>query len=289
MSQSVHTIGQFVVCGSIRLFSVFSVHCSISSLRCSHGSACATFERRTPMPRSALHHRPIESDTDRQGKRRTTMTGITPVAQRASRLPKQTEKGGEWKRTAGDGDETKSDRASAPVSTPTKNPPKPPRMKHRGILRGHPLLYLGIGMMAMLALWTLLTLAVTWWNTTWDDIHYGRARRLETDAVGGNNDSLSNRSHFIALNLNGRIEVIEFPGGDGSKARIYIGPQLYGNGDNLIPVTLSFVDVNGNHRPDMIVHFQNTQLVFINDQGGFRPATPDEFHAVERYLQQHGH
>ncbi len=30
------------------------------------------------MPRSALHHRPIESDTDRQGKRRTTMTGITP-------------------------------------------------------------------------------------------------------------------------------------------------------------------------------------------------------------------
>jgi hypothetical protein len=96
-------------------------------------------------------------------------------------------------------------------------------------------------------------------------------------------------SHFIALNLHGRIEVIEFPGGDGSKARIYLGPQLYGTDADLLLVTLTFVDVNGNHRPDMIVRFQNTQIVFINDQGGFRPATPDEFHAVERYLQQHGH
>ncbi len=250
------------------------------------------------MPRSALHHRPIESDTDRQGKRRTTMTGITPVAQRASRLPKQTEEGGEWKRTAGDGDETQSDRASAPVSMPTKNPPKTPRMKHRGILRGHPLLYLGIGMMAMLALWTLLTLAVTWWNTTWDDLHYGRPRTFQTDAVVGHTDSAANPSHFIALNLHGRIEVIELPGGDGSKARIYLGPQLYGTDANVVPVTLSFVDVNGHHRPDMIVHFHyrgwlgfsdsEQKLVYMNENGSFRPARPDELPAVQHYLQQHG-
>ncbi len=91
----------------------------------------------------------------------------------------------------------------------------------------HPLLYLGFGMIIMLVLWTLLTLAVTWWNMTWDDIHYGRPRTFQTNAVVGYNDSPSNPSHFIALNLNGRIEVIEFPGGDASKARIYIGPQLY--------------------------------------------------------------
>ena len=92
----------------------------------------------------------------------------------------------------------------------------------------------------------------------------------------------------MAINLNGRIEVIEFPGGDASKARIYIGPQLYGSGDTLIPVTLSFVDVNRNHLPAMIVHFQDTRIAYINENGGFRPATPAELQSIEYYLQEHG-
>ncbi len=45
---------------------------------------------------------------------------------------------------------------------------------------------------------------------------------------------------------------------------------------DLVPVTLSFQDVNGDHRPDMILHFQGTQVVFINDGSGFRPAQPGE-------------
>jgi hypothetical protein len=142
--------------------------------------------------------------------------------------------------------------------------------------------------MAMLALWTLLTIAVSWWNTTWDDLHYGRPRTFQIDAVVGHNDSSGNPSHFIALNLHGRIEIIELPGEDASKARIYIGPQLYGNGDDLIPVTLSFVDVSSRHLPDMIVHVQEMRIVYINEHGGFRQANQDELHAVERYLQQHG-
>jgi len=257
-------------------------------------------------PRSALRHRPMQNDAAQQGKRPPATAGIPPVAERASRLrPKRTEEDeevGEWKRTTEDGDEARSGRAATaprPVRTPTKHPPKTPRVKRSGILHGRPLVYLGIGMIAMLALWTLLTLAVSWWNTTWDDLHYGRPRTFQVDVVVGHNDSSANPSHFIALNLNGRIEVIEFPGGDASKARIYIGPQLYGNGDDLIPVTLSFVDVKGNHQPDMIIHFHEKgwlgfsdsekELVYINANGGFRPANPDEFHAVERYLQQHGH
>jgi hypothetical protein len=225
------------------------------------------------MPRSALRHRPIESDAGQQG-----MTGITPVVQRASRLnTPQTEEDGE----------------TTPGSGSTGSRPKTPRLirtggRRRGMLHPHPLLLLGLGMITMLVLWTLLTLAVTWWNTTWNDIHYGRPRTFQIDAIVGHNDSSSNPSHFIAMNLNGRIEVIEFPAGDASKARIYIGPQLYGSGDALTPVTLSFVDVNGNHRPDMILHFQDTRLVYINENGEFRPANQDELPAVERYLQQHG-
>jgi hypothetical protein len=143
-------------------------------------------------------------------------------------------------------------------------------------------------MIFMLALWTLLTMAVSWWNTTWDDIHYGRPRTFQTDAFVGHNESAGVPSHFIAINFNGRIEIIEFPGGDGSKARIYLGPQLYGAGDDLIPVTLGFADVNGDHRPDMIIHIQSSRIVFINDQGGFRPLRPEERLPVERFLQRTG-
>jgi len=92
----------------------------------------------------------------------------------------------------------------------------------------------------------------------------------------------------LAVNLHGRIEVIELPGGDASHARIYIGPQLYGSDADLIPVTLSFIDVNGDHKPDMIINFQGTRVVFINDQGGFRPLRPEEREGVERFLQHLG-
>ncbi len=226
------------------------------------------------MPRSALRHRPIESDADgRQG-----MTGITPVAQRASLLsPKNTEEDEE----AASGKTSAAPRANTPRSTRTD-------ARRRITLRAHPLLLLGLGMIVMLVLWTGLSLAVSWWNTTWDDLHYGRPRTFQIDAVVGQNDSPSSPSHFIALNLNGRIEVIDFPGGDVSKARIYTGPQLYGAGQDLIPVTLSFADVNGNHHPDMIIRFQDTRIVYVNDHGGFRPATSTELQTVEQYLKRHG-
>jgi len=256
-------------------------------------------------PKSAIRHRTIAEDDEKQGKGPKATSGITPVAERASRLrQKQTEEKKddedieEWKLAGSDEPAAKRARASAGPS-PAAAAPKPKKLpklrlpgktgpKGKFALRVHPMLYLGIGMVVMLALWMLLTMAMSWWNTTWDDIHYGRPRTFQTDAVVGHNDSPANPSHFIAINLNGRIEVLEFPAGDGSKARIYIGPQLYGSGEELIPVTLSFVDVNGNHQPDMIIHFQDTRIVFINDKGSFRPATPDELRSVEQYLRQHG-
>src|SRR5260370_7886346 len=178
--------------------------------------------------RSVLRHRPIVSDTDRQGK-----TGITPVAQRASRLRSP---------------ETEEDEESTSGRIPATTHPKQPRMiptgtKQRGIRRVHPLLSLGIGMIVMLALWTLLTLAVSWWNMTWNDMHYGRPRTFQIDVVVGQNDSAANPSHFIALNFKGRIEVIEFPGGDASKARIYLAPQPYVPANHLIPAPLTFLYV----------------------------------------------
>src|SRR5713226_2663531 len=87
--------------------------------------------------RSTLRHRPIGDDADQQGQRSSGTDDIIPIAQRASRLhPKQTEE-------------------DQPGHIPAT-----PRLSGGGLTRkarwrGHPLLYLGFGMIAMLALWTL--------------------------------------------------------------------------------------------------------------------------------------
>jgi hypothetical protein len=136
--------------------------------------------------------------------------------------------------------------------------------------RVHWMLLIGVGMLAMLALWALGQMLVIWWNTTQDDWHYGRPRTFQIDARVGHNDA-GTPSHFIALNLDSHIIIIELPGGDPTRAKDYIGPTLLGDGQDFTPVTLSFKDVNGDGKPDILVHIQNQTLVFINDGGQFRP------------------
>ena len=87
---------------------------------------------------------------------------------------------------------------------------------------------------------------------------------------------MANPSHFIAINLNRHVEVIECPGGDCSHAVIYVGPILFGDGEDITPVTLTFQDVNGDGKPDMVIHILDQRVVFINDNGKFRPAKPGE-------------
>lgn len=142
--------------------------------------------------------------------------------------------------------------------------------------RLHWLLFVGLAMLTMMLGWVLLSMLSNWWDTTQNDWHYGRPRTFQTDAVVKHNDSAVSPSHFIALNLNRHIEIIEFPGGDASKAKIYIGPTLVGQGQDLAPVTLSFKDVNGDGKVDMVVNIQDSRFVFINENGAFRPAHPGE-------------
>jgi hypothetical protein len=142
--------------------------------------------------------------------------------------------------------------------------------------RLHWLVLVGLTMLLMVIGWMgLLTLA-NWWQVTQNDWHYGRPRTYQTDAVVGHNDSPANPSHFIVLNLRRHVQIIEFPGGDPSKAKIYIGPTLIGPGQDLAVVTLSFKDVNGDGKPDMILNIQDSHFVFINDNGQYRPARPGE-------------
>ncbi|HTK10393.1 MAG TPA: hypothetical protein VL485_24695 [Ktedonobacteraceae bacterium] len=140
--------------------------------------------------------------------------------------------------------------------------------------RFHWLVYVGIIMVVMVLGWIGLTSLTSWWQTTQDDLHYGRPRTVQVDAVVGHNDSPSNPSHFISTNIKGHIQIIEFQGGDDAKAKVYTGPVLIGQ-DLAVPL-LSFKDVNGDHKPDMIVSIQQSRFVFINENGGFRALRPGE-------------
>lgn len=140
----------------------------------------------------------------------------------------------------------------------------------------HWMVFMGVGMLVMLVLWILGIAALNWVNSERDTMTYGYPRMFQTDYVVGHNDSSSNPSHFIALNLNRHVEVIELLGGDGSHARIYMVVTLVGDGQELTPVTLSFKDVNNDGKPDMLIHIGDQTLVYINDNGQFRPVKPGE-------------
>jgi hypothetical protein len=143
---------------------------------------------------------------------------------------------------------------------------------YRPGLRFHWLVFIGLAMIIMIIGWFTFSALGNWWQVTQDDWHYGRPRTFQIDAVVGHNDSPSHPSHFIAMNLNRRVLIIELPGGDSSKAKIYTGPVLIGQGQDLAAVTLSFQDVNADGLVDMIVNVQDAHFVYINANGMFRPA-----------------
>jgi hypothetical protein len=129
---------------------------------------------------------------------------------------------------------------------------------------------IGLGMILMLFIVVAGSSLVGWVQTASDDLHYGRPRTFQMDAFVGH-ETGSTPSHFIALNLQGQIEIIEIPGGDATHARMYLGPHIYGPGAELVPVTLRFVEGAQPHHPDMLILFQNTQVVFRNVNGTFAP------------------
>jgi len=174
-----------------------------------------------------------------------------------------------------------SRRPTGPVETEEVSPRRSGDLsvhRQRGFnwSRFHWSVYVGVAMLVMLIGWIAFSSLASWWQVTQDDWHYGRPRTFQTDAVVGHNDSDTNPSHFMAVNLQRHVEIIEMPGGDASKAKIYVGPVLIGQGQDLAVVTLNFKDVNGDGNPDMIVNIQDSRFVFINENGGFRPAHPGE-------------
>lgn len=140
---------------------------------------------------------------------------------------------------------------------------KPPKRRHWVVP-------VGLTIMVMLFLWMLGSWAVTSWQAHQLDATYGNPRTWQVDAVVGHRDSSMHPSHFIFLNLNAHVVIIEIPGGDGAHTIVYTGAEIFGDNAASVPVTGEFRDVTGNGRVDMIVHVGNQSFVYLNDGTKFK-------------------
>ncbi len=146
----------------------------------------------------------------------------------------------------------------------------------------HWLVPVGVTMMIAIACYLLLYGAWTGGRGLYNDWAYGSGTRtFHLEAVVGDHDSAAAPTHFIATNLHGTIDVIELPGGDITHAKVFPGPHLqWSNADKAV-VTLEVKDVNGDNKPDIIVHVQgdtdllfrqtNANFVLRNNGSGFAP------------------
>ena len=140
--------------------------------------------------------------------------------------------------------------------------------------RKHWLVYVGLAMFIMLIGWVLITMIGYWWQTKMDDLKYGYPRTYQTDANVGH---YGYTSHFVALNLNGKVEVIETQpqNPDQQKAtHMYIAATLSID-QSLQPVTLKFEDLTGSGKLDMLVYVGSTlQVPFYNNGTSFQNQPP---------------
>lgn len=167
--------------------------------------------------------------------------------------------------------------AETRTARPTPRPltmPDPSRILTTALLIGALAIVLYFGITSLLA----------WAQVKMDDVQYGRPRTSQLDAFVGHGETTANPTHFTALNLNRRVTIIEFPGGDVTKPQVLVGPTLFGRDEDLTVIKLRVEEINGDDKPDLTVQVKDERLVYINDGNAFRPITNDEL----AHLKQQG-
>ena len=131
----------------------------------------------------------------------------------------------------------------------------------------HPLVYVGIGMLALTLGWTAVSGVSHWWQEQQDRWNYGYPRTFQMDADvrhGG-------VSHFTVENLHGHILITEVQVAHPKNAELYVGPTVTGTDADLQPATFVVRDVNGDGYPDLILSIGGSHYVLLNDHHCFRP------------------
>ena len=74
--------------------------------------------------------------------------------------------------------------------------------------------YLVTLIMALFVANALLSPIVSWVGIKYDDMKYGRPRTVQMSAFVGHDEGNGLASHFVAMNLDRRVVIMEMPGGD---------------------------------------------------------------------------
>jgi hypothetical protein len=233
-------------------------------------------ERRSTT-RSALRYRPI--DTDQQ-------TGPAPVATRQRRSRPET-RAIAAPDVLDEREQEEASQSARPKRTTSSVPQRKTTQPVQYTRRMHPLFFIGVGLLATTLLWIGMTQAVAWGTEQYNTLVYGYPRTFQVDAVVGHGDSAQRPSHFIALNLHGFVTIMEFPGGDLSRARELFAASAPGPDADHAVVTLRFIDFNHNGKPDMLVDIGGIQSVLVNTGSTFRAPTPAEQQQILQQLQQY--
>ncbi len=146
--------------------------------------------------------------------------------------------------------------------------------------------YLLTLLLCMVAIVLIANSLITWGQIKLDDLRYGRPRTMHLAGFVGHDDASGTPTQFVAMNLNRRVVVFEIPGGDISKTRTMTGPYLFGANEDLTPVRLRFAYVNDDHEQDLIVSVKDEELIYVNENGTFRPINDGERAAYESTRQQ---
>jgi len=130
--------------------------------------------------------------------------------------------------------------------------------------------------LAAMALYLVISAAMVWGQTRLDDLRYGRPRTTHLSGTVGHHDSHGTPTHFVALNLQRQIVVLELPGGQADQVRSFPGPYLFGAGEELTPVGLELRDMDRDTFPDLLINVRNETIIYLNKDGTFRLPTPEE-------------
>jgi hypothetical protein len=145
-------------------------------------------------------------------------------------------------------------------------------INHRRLDRATLVIWCCLALIVMLVGWWLLGWVANWWQGVQDNIQYGTPRTFQVDHYVGLGDSSVHPDHFIALNLHGVIEVIQLNPQDHAKDAVYV---LTSVGNASLPTSLSFRDVDGDGKVDVVVTIGDSNpysIVLLNNGKTLQPA-----------------
>lgn len=130
--------------------------------------------------------------------------------------------------------------------------------------------------LAVAALLAMGAAGSAWLRATIDDLRYGWPRTAHADAFLGHAEARGTPTHLMAMNLNRRVVLVEFPGGDVNAPKVQVGPYLFGAQGDRTPVRMEVRDMDGDGALDVVLDIDSEWLVYLNKDGGFRLPTDDE-------------